>query len=122
MSPLARMLLLLLHGYRRWISPALGQHCRFAPSCSTYAVGALQTHGALRGSWLTGRRLLRCHPWNPGGHDPVPPARSPSDTMSAVASSAVASPGPSPVETTGPAPISDLTRSTRPRSRAGATS
>ena len=70
-----RLLLRLLSGYRRWISPLLGPHCRFAPSCSTYAVGAVQVHGAARGSWLTVRRLLRCHPFHPGGHDPVPPVR-----------------------------------------------
>jgi putative membrane protein insertion efficiency factor len=77
MTPLARVLTVLVRGYQRWISPALGQHCRFAPSCSHYAVDALRVHGALRGTWLTARRLLRCHPWNPGGYDPVlPSARS----------------------------------------------
>lgn len=75
MSPLARLLLLLLAAYRRAISPLLGQHCRFAPSCSAYAVTAVQRFGALRGGWLAVRRLLRCHPFHPGGHDPVPLAR-----------------------------------------------
>jgi putative membrane protein insertion efficiency factor len=73
---MARMLLVLVHGYRRWISPALAPHCRFAPTCSSYAVEALSAHGAVAGSWLTLRRLSRCHPFHPGGHDPVPPVRS----------------------------------------------
>jgi putative membrane protein insertion efficiency factor len=69
-----RALLLLIAGYQRWISPALGPRCRFAPSCSHYAVDALRAHGLLRGSWLAVRRIGRCHPWNPGGYDPVPVA------------------------------------------------
>ncbi len=73
---LARLLLLPIRLYRRLLSPLLGPHCRFAPSCSSYAVQALTTHGAGRGSLLTVRRVLRCHPFHPGGHDPVPPARS----------------------------------------------
>jgi putative membrane protein insertion efficiency factor len=81
-SPAARLLLLPVAFYRRWISPGLPAHCRFSPSCSAYAVDALRAHGALRGSWLTVRRLARCHPFHPGGHDPVPAARSTSETMS----------------------------------------
>jgi putative membrane protein insertion efficiency factor len=69
----ARLLLGLLWVYRRFISPSLPPSCRFTPSCSAYAVEAVRGHGALRGSWLTLRRLLRCGPWHPGGHDPVPP-------------------------------------------------
>jgi putative membrane protein insertion efficiency factor len=72
-STVARLLLALVGFYRRFISPALPPSCRFTPSCSAYAVEALRVHGALRGSWLTLRRLLRCGPWHPGGHDPVPP-------------------------------------------------
>jgi uncharacterized protein len=72
-STVARLLLALVGFYRRFISPALPPSCRFTPSCSEYAVVALSRHGALRGSWLTVRRLLRCGPWHPGGHDPVPP-------------------------------------------------
>jgi uncharacterized protein len=72
----ALLLVLLIEGYRRFVSPFLGQRCRFAPSCSAYAVGAIRTHGAFRGLWLAGRRVVRCHPWNPGGVDPVPPVRS----------------------------------------------
>ncbi len=72
----ARLLVLLVRGYRVGISPLLPPRCRFAPTCSAYAVEALQRHGALRGSWLTVRRLARCHPFHPGGHDPVPLARA----------------------------------------------
>ena len=68
----ARLLLLLVTGYRRGISPLLPARCRFAPSCSAYAQEALQRHGAGRGSWLALRRVARCHPFHPGGHDPVP--------------------------------------------------
>ena len=70
----ARVLTVAITGYRRFISPLLGPHCRFAPSCSAYALDAVREHGALRGSWLAVRRLARCHPFNPGGFDPVPPA------------------------------------------------
>jgi putative membrane protein insertion efficiency factor len=71
-GPLAWALLQLVRGYQLVLSPLLGPRCRFYPSCSAYAVTALQRHGALRGSWLAIRRLLRCHPWNPGGIDHVP--------------------------------------------------
>ena len=81
MSPVARVLLVAVHGYQRFVSPLLGPRCRFAPSCSAYAAQALAEHGALRGSWLTVRRVARCHPFHAGGHDPVPPARSTSATM-----------------------------------------
>ena len=73
---IARLLLVVIGFYRRWISPALPPRCRFAPTCSTYAAEAISVHGAARGSWLTLRRLLRCQPFHPGGHDPVPPVRS----------------------------------------------
>ena len=68
----ARFIVLLVRGYQRFISPVLPPSCRFAPSCSQYALEAVQRHGALRGSWLAIRRVARCHPWNPGGYDPVP--------------------------------------------------
>ena len=62
----------LVRGYRYFISPMLGSNCRFYPSCSCYAEEALQQFGAVRGSYLTMRRLMRCHPWHEGGYDPVP--------------------------------------------------
>ena len=65
----ARPLVLLVRGYRRWISPALPPTCRFHPTCSAYAVEALQVHGLFAGTWLAVRRLLRCAPWHPGGVD-----------------------------------------------------
>ncbi|ABP57019.1 protein of unknown function DUF37 [Salinispora tropica CNB-440] len=58
--------------YRRWISPALPARCRFYPSCSAYALEAVTRHGPVRGAGLTVRRLMRCHPFHPGGFDPVP--------------------------------------------------
>jgi putative membrane protein insertion efficiency factor len=66
------LLILLVKAYRYGISPLLGQNCRFSPSCSEYAIEALHRHGAFRGSLLAVRRVSRCHPWNPGGFDPVP--------------------------------------------------
>ncbi len=63
---------MLVRGYQVGISPWLPPACRYTPSCSQYAIEALQRHGALKGSWLAGRRLLRCHPFRPGGYDPVP--------------------------------------------------
>ncbi len=75
------LLIFLVRVYQYAISPLLkalsggSGSCRFTPTCSHYAIEALQTHGALRGGWLTLRRLLRCHPWGGHGYDPVPPAR-----------------------------------------------
>lgn len=73
MSWAARLLCLPIVAYRRWISPALGARCRFYPSCSEYALTAITRHGALRGLGLAIWRLLRCHPFHPGGIDHVPP-------------------------------------------------
>jgi putative membrane protein insertion efficiency factor len=67
-----RILLALVRGYRFFLSPWLGSRCRFEPTCSAYALQALQAHGAAGGSYLAARRLLRCQPWCAGGHDPVP--------------------------------------------------
>ncbi|HWH33056.1 MAG TPA: membrane protein insertion efficiency factor YidD [Egibacteraceae bacterium] len=72
-SPLAVVLLLLVRLYRA--VPKRGGTCRFHPSCSAYAAEALETHGGMRGAWLAMRRLGRCHPFHPGGLDPVPPRR-----------------------------------------------
>ena len=65
-------LVLVVRGYQVAISPMLPPSCRYYPTCSQYAVEALERHGALRGSWLALRRILRCHPFRPGGYDPVP--------------------------------------------------
>ena len=71
-SRVAFLLVCLIGAYRRWISPLLGSHCRFSPSCSAYAHEAIQYHGLRRGVLLAVRRILRCHPFHPGGVDPVP--------------------------------------------------
>jgi putative membrane protein insertion efficiency factor len=72
MSMLARVLSAAIVAYRRYVSPALPARCRFYPSCSAYAQEAIARHGALRGTALAVGRLLRCHPFHPGGYDPVP--------------------------------------------------
>ena len=67
-----RLLVTLIRGYQYFLSPWWGRQCRFLPTCSSYAIEAIERHGALRGSWLATRRIARCHPWHPGGFDPVP--------------------------------------------------
>jgi putative membrane protein insertion efficiency factor len=71
-TPAALPLVGIVRVYQRLVSPLLPPSCRFYPSCSAYAVTALERHGAARGSWLAARRLARCHPFHPGGLDPVP--------------------------------------------------
>lgn len=68
----SRAVVLGIRGYQRFISPALPPACRFNPSCSQYTLEAVDRYGVIRGGWLGLRRIARCHPWNPGGNDPVP--------------------------------------------------
>lgn len=72
MTPLARIVALPIRAYRLIGSPWVGHNCRFHPTCSAYALEALERHGALRGSWLALRRIARCHPWGGSGVDDVP--------------------------------------------------
>lgn len=72
MRSIQRVSMVLLRAYRYWVSPAFPPACRFAPTCSSYALEAIERHGLLYGLWLTLRRLSRCHPYHPGGFDPVP--------------------------------------------------
>lgn len=65
-------LVALVKAYRYLVSPMLGVNCRYFPSCSEFAIEALEKHGVTKGVWLAARRVLRCHPWHAGGHDPVP--------------------------------------------------
>ena len=74
MSPLAHIVALPVRAYRLFLSPWVGHGCRFQPTCSAYSLEALERHGAFKGTYLTIRRLLRCHPWGGCGCDPVPPA------------------------------------------------
>lgn len=67
------ILLKLIKGYRRFISPLFPPMCRFQPTCSIYAMEAIARHGSIKGSWLAAKRITRCHPLHPGGYDPVPP-------------------------------------------------
>jgi len=75
MNPVARLLVWLIRGYQRWISPALPPACRFHPTCSEYTKIAIREHGVIRGGWLGLWRIARCNPFCEGGLDPVPPAR-----------------------------------------------
>ena len=71
-----RLLIAGLRAYKRWLSPLLGPRCRFVPTCSEYALEAIDKNGPWRGAWLTASRLLRCHPWGSSGYDPVPEIRA----------------------------------------------
>jgi len=77
-----KILVKLIRGYRLVLSPWMGNQCRFYPTCSVYAEQAIHRHGSLKGSWLAGARLLKCHPWHPGGIDPVPEKTSLPDIKS----------------------------------------
>ncbi|WP_135505717.1 membrane protein insertion efficiency factor YidD [Roseovarius aestuariivivens] len=72
MTPLAWCLALPVRAYRLIFSPWVGFNCRYEPTCSRYALDALQKHGGLKGGWLAARRIARCHPWGRSGYDPVP--------------------------------------------------
>jgi uncharacterized protein len=72
MVSVSTLLITLIKAYQFLLSPFIGQQCRFSPTCSQYAIEAIQKHGAFKGSYYTIRRLLRCHPWHAGGHDPIP--------------------------------------------------
>ncbi|NLP18018.1 MAG: membrane protein insertion efficiency factor YidD [Firmicutes bacterium] len=67
-----RLIIRLLHLYRHYLSPLKAPSCRFYPSCSAYALEAINRHGTAKGLYLSARRLIKCHPWHPGGYDPVP--------------------------------------------------
>jgi hypothetical protein len=67
-----KLVILCIRGYQKFISPLFPPTCRFTPTCSAYAVTSVERYGVFRGGWLAVRRIARCHPWNPGGYDPVP--------------------------------------------------
>ncbi len=86
----SRTMIFAIKAYRYFVSPMFGQHCRFHPTCSAYAIEAIERHGAVRGGWLATRRLLRCQPFSEGGLDPVPvPAQRVSTATRANESSGV---------------------------------
>lgn len=67
-----RIVVLLIRAYQRFISQLFAPQCRFTPTCSAYALTSVERYGLMKGGWLAARRIARCHPWSPGGHDPVP--------------------------------------------------
>ncbi|KGJ98780.1 membrane protein insertion efficiency factor YidD [Thalassotalea sp. 42_200_T64] len=71
-STAQKLIIAPINAYKRWLSPLLGNNCRFHPTCSTYAIEAINRFGAVKGSWLASKRILRCHPLSAGGEDPVP--------------------------------------------------
>jgi putative membrane protein insertion efficiency factor len=74
-STLQKVITIPIKAYQRWLSPLLGKNCRFHPSCSTYAIEAINRFGVIKGSWLASKRILKCHPLNAGGEDPVPSSK-----------------------------------------------
>jgi putative membrane protein insertion efficiency factor len=70
-----KIVITCIKGYQRFISPLLGSNCRFHPTCSCYANQAIERFGVIKGGWLAGKRIIKCHPLNEGGDDPVPPLR-----------------------------------------------
>lgn len=97
------LLLWLLRGYRYFLSPFMGNQCRFAPTCSVYAMEAIERFGAWRGAGLAARRLVCCHPWHAGGWDPVPDSHAPArraEPVRPAPSAAAGSTGPNPVVAT----------------------
>jgi putative membrane protein insertion efficiency factor len=70
-----KLVITAIKGYQRFLSPLLGSNCRFTPSCSAYATEAISRFGVIKGGWLASKRILRCHPLNDGGDDPVPPIK-----------------------------------------------
>ena len=66
-----KIMILLIRGYQIFLSPLLGSNCRFTPTCSQYAIEAIRKYGALKGGWMSIKRICKCHPWHPGGYDPV---------------------------------------------------
>jgi len=89
------LMIFVVRAYQVVLSPLLPPSCRYTPSCSNYAIEALQKHGALRGGWLAAKRIARCHPFRPGGHDPVP------DSLVAPSPSALATPSSNPARRDG---------------------
>ena len=74
-STAQKLIIAPILAYKRWLSPLLGNNCRFNPSCSTYAIEAINRFGVIKGSWLASKRILKCHPLNEGGEDPVPKSK-----------------------------------------------
>ncbi|TWX49141.1 membrane protein insertion efficiency factor YidD [Colwellia hornerae] len=74
-SAAQQLAIAIVKAYQRWLSPLLGNNCRFHPTCSFYAVEAINRFGVIKGCWLAAKRILKCHPLNAGGLDPVPPSK-----------------------------------------------
>lgn len=74
-STAQKLIIAPIIAYQRWLSPFLGNNCRFTPSCSCYAIEAINRFGVVKGGWLAGKRIIKCHPMNPGGEDPVPKSK-----------------------------------------------